>query len=305
MASRFLIEYVAACPPKGLRPFCLEVYDLLMALSMQIMEYGALSDRIYFSIDDPSLRILPSGRLAVDQESYHRAIEQFLPEYSAGSIRKAKESFASVWHVAKIDAQSQTEFDILYDRAFIDEFGCSIEQFGRMCGEAVPSADMAPGLIVLGANLKVANSKGERIIPVEDFFIGPAEAALSHYELVVEVQVPDLLPGSGMVYIKHTLRAAMELAIVGVATLITLKKGICREVKIALGAVAPTPMRATKAESILRGKPFSAELVKQAAETASKEARPISDIRGTAEYRKEMVRVLTQRALNQVWEGAR
>jgi len=137
MASRFVIEYVAACPPKGLRPISLEVYDHLMALSLQIMEYGAVSDRIYFNIDDPSLSILPSGRLAVDQESYRRAIEQFLPEYSAGSIRKAKESFASAWQLPRSDAQSQTEFDIHYERAFIAEFGYSIEQFGRMCGEAI------------------------------------------------------------------------------------------------------------------------------------------------------------------------
>ena len=164
---------------------------------------------------------------------------------------------------------------------------------------------MAPGLIVLGASLKIASIKGERTIAVEDFFTGPSESVLAHDELVVEIQVPNPPPRSGMVYIKHTLRAAMELAIVGVAALITLQKGICREVKIALGAVAPTPMRATKAESRLMGKPFSAELVKQAAETASDEARPISDIRGTAEYRKEMVRVLTQRALNQAREGAR
>lgn len=121
MASRFLIEYVAACSPKGLRPISLEVYDHLMALSLQIMEYGAIRDRISFNIDDPSLRILPSGRLAVDQESYRRAIEQFLPEYSAGSIRKAKESFTSAWQIPKIDVQSQTKFDIHYDRAFIAE----------------------------------------------------------------------------------------------------------------------------------------------------------------------------------------
>lgn len=137
MASRFLIEYVAACPPKGLRPISLEIYDHLMALSLQIMEYGVISDQLHFHIDDPSLHILPSGRLAVDQESYRRAIEQFLPEYSAGSIRKAKESFAGAWQLPKIDLHSQTEFDIHFDRAFIAEFGYSTEQFGKMCGEAV------------------------------------------------------------------------------------------------------------------------------------------------------------------------
>lgn len=175
---------------------------------------------------------------------------------------------------------------------------------GNLCS-AVPSADMAPGLIVLGANLKTASIKGERTITVENFFTGPSQTVLGPGELVVEVQVPNPPSHCGMVYIKHTVRAAMELAIVGVATFVTLQDGVCSEVKIALGAVAPTPMRATKAESVLRGKPFSANLVRQAAATAAEEARPISDIRASAEYRKEMVRVLTQRALNQAGEGVR
>ncbi len=175
---------------------------------------------------------------------------------------------------------------------------------GNLCS-AVPSADMAPGLVVLGAKLKTASIKGERTIAVEDFFTGPEESVLARDELVVEVQVPSPPPHSGMGYIKHTVRAAMELAIVGVAALVTLQDGVCREVKIALGAVAPIPIRATRAESVLKGKLFSAELVKQAAETAVEEARPISDIRASAEYRKEMVRVLTQRVLNQAREQIR
>ena len=175
---------------------------------------------------------------------------------------------------------------------------------GNLCS-AVPSADMAPGLIVLGANLKITSTRGERTIAVEDFFTAPGESVLAPDELVVEVQVPNPPAHSGMVYIKHTVRAAMDLAIVGVAALIALQNGVCREVKICLGAVAPTPIRATKAETMLMGKPFSAELVKQAAETASDEARPISDIRSSAEYRSEIVRVLTRRALNQAREKAK
>ena len=174
---------------------------------------------------------------------------------------------------------------------------------GNLCS-AVPSADMAPGLIVLGAKLKIASNSGERIVAVEEFFSAPGESLLAYDELVVEVQVPNPPPCSGMVYIKHTLRKAMDLAIVGVAVLVSLEKGVCNEVKICLGAVAPTPIRATKAESVLRGKRLSAELIKQAAEIASEEARPISDIRSSAEYRREMVKVLTQRALNQATGAA-
>jgi len=180
-----------------------------------------------------------------------------------------------------------------------------IRNLGTVVGNlssAVPSADMAPGLIVLGAKLKIANTKAERTIPVEGFFAGPSMSVLDQDELVVEVQVPNPPPSSGMVYIKHTIRDAMELAVVGVAGLVTLKNGVCGEIKIALGAVAPTPMRAKKAESILKRKPFSSDLVREAAKMASEEARPISDIRASAEYRKEMIRILTERALTRARE---
>lgn len=172
---------------------------------------------------------------------------------------------------------------------------------GNLCS-GVPSADMAPGLIVLGASLKTTGAKGERTIAVENLFAGPHETVLASDELVAEVQVPNPPPNTGMVYIKHTLRAAMDLAMVGVAALVTMDGNVCREVKIALGAVAPTPVRAPKAEAILRAKPFSVKLVEEAAEMAAKECKPISDIRAPADYRGEMVRVLTRRALNQARE---
>jgi carbon-monoxide dehydrogenase medium subunit len=172
---------------------------------------------------------------------------------------------------------------------------------GNLCN-ALPSADMIPSLIVLGARVKIAGKKTEKDIPVEEFLTGPGKTVLTHDELVVEVQVPCPPPHSGGVYIKHAPREAMDLAIIGVATLITLDEGMCSQVKICLGNVGPTQIRAIKAEDILKGKPFSAELVRQASEMASEEARPRSSIRSSAEYRKEMVRTLTARALNQARE---
>jgi len=172
---------------------------------------------------------------------------------------------------------------------------------GNVCN-ALPSADMIPSLIVLGATVRIANIKGEKSIPVEDFLTGPGQTVLAHDELVEEVQVPCLPPHSGGVYIKHAPREAMDLAIISVATLITLDEGMCSQVEICLGNVGPTQIRAIKAERILRGKPFSAGLVKEASEMASEEAQPRSSIRGSAEYRKEMVRILTARALNRAKE---
>ncbi len=176
---------------------------------------------------------------------------------------------------------------------------------GNICN-AVPSADTAPALIVLAAKVKVASHRnGERVIPVEELFAGPAETVLSHDELVLEVQVPDPVAHRGSAYVKHMQRSAMDLAIVGVAAAITAADRRCDDVRIALAAVAPTPIRAREAEGMLKGKVFAARSVERAAEAAAAESRPISDIRASLEYRRAMVRVLTRRALNQAWAEGR
>ena len=174
---------------------------------------------------------------------------------------------------------------------------------GNLCN-AAPSADTAPALIALGAKLKLVSPRGERTIPLEGFFTGPGETVLGEGELVVEVQVPNMPPHSGGVYLKHMIRRAMDLALVGVATVITLEDGACKDAKIVLGAVAPTPIRASKAEKVLKGKVLGDGLIAQAAKEAAGEARPISDIRSSLEYRREMVEVLTRRAVKQAWDRA-
>ncbi len=176
---------------------------------------------------------------------------------------------------------------------------------GNICS-AVPSADTAPPLIALGAKLRVASHKnGERSIPVEKLFAGPAETVLNPDELVLEVQVPKPAAHTGSAYFKHTLRSAMDLAIVGVAAVVTSGSRTCKDIRIALGAVAPTPIRAKKAEKVLKGKAFTSRSVGQAAQAAAAESRPITDIRGSIEYRRGIVEVLTRRALNQAWAEAK
>ena len=174
---------------------------------------------------------------------------------------------------------------------------------GNLCN-AVPSADTAPPLISLEARLKIVGPKIERTVLVKDFFKGPDETVLDPFELVAEIQIPPTRPGECGTYIKHTLRRAMDLAIVGVAVYLDLdlKEQICRDVRIAMGAVAPIPMRAKKAELALRGKALGDDLIENAARIASEESRPIDDIRSSAEYRREMVRVLTKKAIKQSLE---
>jgi carbon-monoxide dehydrogenase medium subunit len=171
---------------------------------------------------------------------------------------------------------------------------------GNLCN-ALPSADSAPPLIVLRAKLKIIGPEKERTVLVEDFFRGPRETVLGPCELVTEIIIPSPPPAGSGVYLKHMLRAEGDLAIAGVSVYLTLdsKKEICLDAGIALGAVAPTPMRAVKAEDALKGKPLDSHLIETAASIASEEAKPIDDIRSSAEYRREMVRALTKRAIQQ------
>ena len=171
---------------------------------------------------------------------------------------------------------------------------------GNLCN-AAPSAETAPALIGLSARVRIVGSDGERVVPLEEFFTGPGSTVLKQGELLVEIQVPVLLPGTRGVYLKHGIRGTVDLAIVGVAVIIIpeAESEVCRDIKIVLGAVASTPVRARNAEEVLRGKKIDEALINQSAQEASEEAHPISDVRASAEYRREMVKVFTRRAITE------
>lgn len=169
---------------------------------------------------------------------------------------------------------------------------------GNLC-HAVPSADMAPPLIALGATAVIRGSAGQRELPLEDFFTGPNQTVLKDDELLIELKVPAPAPRSAAVFLKHGVRKAMEIAIVCVASYVSLQDGVCSGVRITMGAVAPTPLRARKAESLLSGKALSQDLAAQVGTVAAQEARPITDMRGSLEYRRAIVQALTSRTLMQ------
>ena len=171
---------------------------------------------------------------------------------------------------------------------------------GNIC-RASPSADTLPPLIAAGASLRLFSIKGERTVPMEDFFTGPGQTILQQGELLVEISLPAPKPHTGLVYIKHGRRKAMELATVGVAVNLVLDDDSCHEVKIVLGAVAPTPIRAHLAEDLLMGSVINDSTIEMASEVAMESARPISDVRSSANYRRQMVKVLTSRALHQAF----
>lgn len=169
---------------------------------------------------------------------------------------------------------------------------------GNLCN-AVPSADTAPALLTLEASLKLTSQEGERMVNVGDFFTGPNETVLTDEEILQEIQVPNLPPHSGGSYQKLIPRRSMDLAVVGVAAVVVAEDGMCNDIRIALGAVAPTPIRARRAEDIVRGQKLADEVIERAAQIASEECHPISDHRASAQYRCDMVEVLTKRAIQQ------
>jgi aerobic carbon-monoxide dehydrogenase medium subunit len=161
---------------------------------------------------------------------------------------------------------------------------------------AVPSADLPPILIALDAQARIVGPSRERTITLENFFLGPGKTVLENGEILAEIIIPDQ-PTTGSNYIKFGLRRAGALAVVGVASSVTVSDGTCQDVRIVLGAVAPTPIRARRAENILRSKKISPELINEAGKIAAEESKPINDIRGSIEYRRNLVDVLTRRSL--------
>lgn len=176
---------------------------------------------------------------------------------------------------------------------------------GNVCN-AAPSADTAPPLLACEATAVIAGPGGEREVPLEEFWLGPGQTLLRPGELLRELRLPTPPAKTGGVYLRHTPRKQMDIAVVGVGLLLTLNRGDrIQRARIALGAVAPTPIRAREAEATLEGNTASESLFARAAETAASEARPISDVRGSAEFRRHLVRVMTERCLQEAARRAR
>lgn len=171
---------------------------------------------------------------------------------------------------------------------------------GNLC-TAAPSADMPPSLLVQEAKAVIATQKGEKVVALEDFFRGPKKTILNHDELLVRLEMPPMEPNSAGEYIKFGRRNAMEIAMIGVAALITLEDGknTCKAARLAFATAAPTPIRSKEAEKVLAGKELSGEIIELAAETASKEASPRTSWRTTEAYRRDLIRVLTRRAIQE------
>lgn len=185
----------------------------------------------------------------------------------------------------------------------------NLATIGGNLANASPSAELAPPLIVLGASVECASRNGKRRIPVEELFVGPGKTVLRQDELLTEIVIPDSPEGAQAFYKKHSLRR-MDVAMASAAVLVVLDGDVCSEVKIALGAVGPTPFRARKAEQLLRGQRLTGEapdsrLLDEVSRTAADESFPIDDFRAYATYRRKLVTLLVGKGLERVTALAR
>jgi carbon-monoxide dehydrogenase medium subunit len=176
---------------------------------------------------------------------------------------------------------------------------------GGGLAHADPNQDPPPTLIALGATLKAGSADGTRVIPIEEFFKDYYETVLKPGEVITEIFVPALPPNSGAAFLKFLPRTADDYATVSAAAVVTLDKTrkVFTDVRIALGSVGTTPVRAREAEQVLRGQPVKPDALREAAEKAKQAVDPISDFRGSAAYKKEMAGVFVRRALEKALES--
>ncbi len=177
---------------------------------------------------------------------------------------------------------------------------------GNLCN-ASPAADSTPNLIAYGAICNIAGPNGRRQLPVEEFCVAPGRNALNDGEFLVSLQIPVPKPGFGAAYLRFIPRNEMDIAVVGVGAAVQLdeSRGKFESARISLGAVAPTPLFVKEAGAALVGKEVNDDSIAEAVKIAQAAAKPISDMRGTAEYRKHLAGVLTRRTLQNAIKRAK
>lgn len=177
---------------------------------------------------------------------------------------------------------------------------------GNIC-KASPGADLVPPLLCLDARLALQSASAQREAPLDGFLIGPDQTALAPGELLVSIHVPQPPPRTGTAFLKIMRRQALDCSIVSVCARVTLESDgrTCREARIGLAAVAPNPFRAKSAEAVLAGRQIDDGILREAAQLAVGEARPITDVRASAEYRRLLVAELVARVIRVAADRAR
>lgn len=201
----------------------------------------------------------------------------------------------------------QAKIPMLAETAqLVGEIGVrNIATIGGNLINASPAADSAPPLLTLDANVKIRKLKAERTIKLQEFFVHVKKTVLQPDELMTEVQIPIPPPKSGGYFVRLAKRGGNIISIVSAAAFLTLKGNICSVARVAMGSVAPTPIRIPEAEKVLEGSEPTEERMRTAAERAVGSIKPISDVRASAEYRRETSKILVRRALEEALKRAR
>lgn len=212
------------------------------------------------------------------------------PCYQIAANSQVREFYPSLVEVASLIGGTQIQ-----GRASIG---------GNLCNSA-PSADAVPLLIALAATCKIVGPGGERTVAVEDFCTGPGQNVLGHGEMLVSVHFPAPRPSQGARYLRFIPRNEMDIAVAGAGVSVVLNNGNFESARIALAAVAPTPVFVRESGEALAGQPVNDQSIARAASIAKQAAQPITDMRGTVEYRRHLCEVLTRRALQEAVARAR
>lgn len=182
----------------------------------------------------------------------------------------------------------------------------NVATVGGNLASGEPLTDLPQVFIALDARVKIASAGGERVMPLEELYVDYYQTRLAEDEILTQVVVPPVPSRTGIEYIRFSSSSVVDKPCVGVATRVTLgaDRKSCESVRIVLGCVAPTPVRARKAEGLLAGKPLDPELLEEAASLAAGECRPLSDLRGSERYKRAVAAVLVRRAFPRAYERA-
>jgi carbon-monoxide dehydrogenase medium subunit len=252
-------------------------------------------------------RFLAGGTELLPDLKQHRDTTQHLIDLNGipglREIRK-EDGYISIGAMATLDAIAESDgvrelFPALAE-AILMMAAVQVRNRGTLAGNfcgGVPSADTPPICIAARGEVRIAGSEGERAAGAESFFIAPRRVDLRPGEIMTEIRLPIPPGGAGMRYERFALRRATALAVAGVAACLRMDGPSILDARVVLGAVAPVPMLAVRCMEILIGQAAEEKLFERAADLAAEEARPISDLRGSAEFRRRIVRTLTLRAL--------
>ena len=244
--------------------------------------------------------LIPRMRTGKKEADYLVNIQKIpgLETIEAGGAKGLKFGAMATLHSLETSKAIQGDYPVLYKaihQISSVQAKCMGTAVGNIC-VATPASDVATALFALGAELTIEGVDGERKESIEEFYVDYGRTSLQKNEIVTEIFLPRLPDGTGTAFM-NLVRTHADIAKVSIAVAITVRDGVCEKARIAVGAAAPTVFRAIKAEAALNGQKITPEAIHDAAETAAGETKPITDLRSTAGYRREMTGVLARRAL--------